>query len=302
MAHTHTHHQHTDEPIVFWRLIVTIILNFVITIAEIVGGLLSGSLSLISDALHNFSDGIAVIISYIAIKLKQRGVSRKHTFGLKRAEIFAAGINSGVLLVITLYLFYHAVYRFFYPTEVKGGLMMVVASIGFLANVVGTLLLSTISRHSMNLKSAYLHLLSDAVSSFGVILGGIAIYYWKISWVDPLLTILIGIYILKESYQILIESIHILMEGAPTHLSIDEIKKAVEALPEVNDFHHIHLWMVGENDIHIEGHVDVQDMLLSESSNLRRTIEKLLQEKFEINHITLQFECNHCSNPEIIEH
>ncbi|MCD6377176.1 MAG: cation transporter [Caldisericaceae bacterium] len=302
MGHTHHHsHDHFDPNIPTLRLMITMALNFSITLAELIGGLLAGSLSLISDALHNFSDGVAIIISYIALKLRNRSVTEKHTFGLKRTEIFAAALNSGVLLVITFYLFYHAVLRIIHPTVVEGSLMMLVAGIGLLANVIGTILLARPSKESMNLKSAYLHLLSDAVSSFGVLLGGFAIYQWNIYWIDPILTILIGIYILKESFQILQGSIHILMEGAPPDLSIEEIKKEIENLPEVNDFYHIHLWMVGENDIHIEGHVDVQDMLLSESSQLRYKIEHLLQEKFNIKHITLQFECNHCINANTIE-
>ncbi|MHB2149267.1 cation diffusion facilitator family transporter [Calditrichota bacterium LG25] len=303
MVHGHHHsHGHDDTRLPTTRLLITMALNFAITIAELIGGLLSGSLSLISDALHNFSDGIAIIISYIALKLKKSSVTPRHTFGLKRAEIFAAALNSGVLLVITLYLFYHAAIRLINPAEIKGDLMIVVAGIGLIANVIGTWLLARPAKDSLNLKSAYLHLLADAISSLAVLLGGVAIYYWNIFWVDPILTILIGLYILKESYHILQGAIHILMEGAPTNISIDELKQAVESLPEVNNLHHIHLWMVGDNDIHLEGHVDVEDMLLSESSQLLNKIEHLLQDKFNIKHVTLQFECNHCSNAYTIGH
>ncbi len=303
MVHGHHHsHGHDDTRLPTTRLLITMALNFAITIAELIGGLLSGSLSLISDALHNFSDGIAIIISYIALKLKKRSVTPRHTFGLKRAEIFAAALNSGVLLVITLYLFYHATIRLINPAVIKGDLMIVVAGIGLIANVIGTWLLARPAKNSLNLKSAYLHLLADAISSFAVLLGGVAIYYWNIFWVDPILTILIGLYILKESYHILQGAIHILMEGAPTNISIDEVKQAVESLPEVNNLHHIHLWMVGDNDIHLEGHVDVKDMLLSESGQLLNKIEHLLQDKFNIKHVTLQFECNHCSNAYTIGH
>ncbi|WP_457566238.1 cation diffusion facilitator family transporter [Caldithrix abyssi] len=303
MVHGHHHsHGHDDTRLPTTRLLITMALNFAITIAELIGGLLSGSLSLISDALHNFSDGIAIIISYIALKLKKRSVTPRHTFGLKRAEIFAAALNSGVLLVITLYLFYHAAIRLINPAEIKGDLMIFVAGIGLIANVIGTWLLARPAKDSLNLKSAYLHLLADAISSFAVLLGGVAIYYWNIFWVDPILTILIGLYILKESYHILQGAIHILMEGAPTNISIDEVKQAVESLPEVNNLHHIHLWMVGDNDIHLEGHVDVEDMLLSESGQLLNKIEHLLQDKFNIKHVTLQLECNHCSNAHMIGH
>ncbi len=297
MSHNHHHHSNTGA-----RLLLTMILNFVITIVEVIGGLLSGSLSLISDALHNFSDGVSVIISWIAIRLKEKDKSYRHTFGLKRAEILAAVINSSVLLVITLYLFYEAVLRFYEPQVISGGLMTGVAAIGLVANIVGTLLLARDAKTSLNIKSAYLHLLSDAISSFGVILGGLAIVFWNVYWVDPLLTFLIGLYILKESYEILQQAVHVLMEGAPTDISIRDIQKAVEAEPQVQNIHHIHIWTVGENDVHLEGHVNIEDMLISESNSLLSRLEHLLREKFNIRHITLQFECNRCPEVGLINH
>jgi len=274
------------------RLIITMLLNFVITIVQIIGGLLSGSLALISDALHNFSDGVSIIISYIALKLKGKSNSHRHTFGLKRAEILAAVINASVLIVIYIFLFYEAFNRLFEPHEVEAGTMTVVALIGLIANIIGTLLLKRDAKTSMNIRSSYIHLLSDSVSSVAVIFGGLAIAIWKINWIDPALTFLIGLYIIKESYDILGEAIHVLMEGAPADLSLNEIKTAVEKFPEVEDIHHIHVWTVGDNDIHLEAHVN--DMKISESDKLRNKIEQLLELKFGIHHITLQFECNQC--------
>ena len=276
------------------RLIITMLLNFVITIVQIIGGLLSGSLALISDALHNFSDGVSIIISYIALKLKEKSNSQRHTFGLKRAEILAAVINASVLIVIYIFLFYEAFNRLFEPHEVEAGTMTVVALIGLIANIIGTLLLKRDAKTSMNIRSSYIHLLSDSISSVAVIFGGLAIAVWDAMWIDPLLTVLIGIYIIKASYDILGEAIHVLMEGAPADLSLNEIKIAVEEFPEVDDIHHIHIWTVGDNDIHLEAHVNVNDMKISESDKLRTKIEQLLERKFGIHHITLQFECNQC--------
>ncbi|MFZ0391849.1 MAG: cation diffusion facilitator family transporter [Calditrichia bacterium] len=291
----HKHHDH-EHLTTGKRLVITMFLNFSITIAEIIGGIVSGSLSLISDALHNFSDGISVIISYFALKLKEREYSPSHTFGMKRAEIFAAVINAAVLIGISVYLFYEAVMRFIHPTPIAGKTMTLVAAIGLVANVAGVLLLKRDSKNSTNIRSAYLHLFADALSSVGVILGGIFIMVWDVYWVDPLLTILIGLYILKGSYEIMAESVHVLMEGAPPGISIDEIRREVERQPDVQDIHHIHMWMVGENDVHLEGHVNVQDMLISRSDALRERIENVLKEKFNIAHITLQFECGQCIN------
>lgn len=270
------------------------LLNFVITIAQIVGGIISGSLALISDALHNFSDGVSIIISYVALKLKQKDNSHSHTFGLKRAEILAAVINASVLIVIYIFLFYEAFFRFTKPHKIEAGLMTAVAFIGLVANIIGTLLLKRDSANSINIRSSYMHLLSDSISSVAVIVGGLAIAVWDVVWIDPLLTVLIGIYIIKESYDILGEAIHVLMEGAPADLSLNEIKVAVEEFPEVDDIHHIHVWTVGDNDVHLEAHVNVSDMKISESDKLRNKIEQLLEAKFGIHHITLQFECKQC--------
>lgn len=296
MEHNHHHPANTTTG----RLMITMILNFVIAAAEIAGGIISGSLSLISDALHNFSDGISVIISYIAIKLKQKDNSYRHTFGLKRSEILAAVINSSVLIIISVFLFYEAVLRFSDPQVIAADLMILVASIGLIANIAGTLLLKRDAADSLNIKSSYLHLLSDAVSSAAVILGGIAIYYWEIYWLDPVLTILLGVYIIRESFIILGDAMHVLMEGAPLTLSIDDIQKEVEKIKEVFNIHHVHLWTVGENDIHIEAHVKIKDMLISQSEALREKIENVMKSKFGINHITLQFECDKCDDTELI--
>jgi cobalt-zinc-cadmium efflux system protein len=277
-----------------------VILNVFITVAEIIGGIISGSLALISDALHNLSDAVSVIISYVAIKLKSREHSPRHTFGFKRAEILAAVINSSVLVAISVYLIYQAVLRFQHPEPIKGILMTVVASIGLAANIAGTLLLKRDAKTSMNIRSSYFHLLSDAVSSVAVITGGLAIVFWNIYWIDPVLTILISVYITRESFKILFESMHVLMEGAPSDISINDIQTAVEELDEVENIHHVHIWMVGENDVHLEAHIDVLDMMISKSNKLGEEIEKLLKTKFGINHVTLQFECEQCKDAELI--
>ncbi|MCX8011011.1 MAG: cation diffusion facilitator family transporter [Ignavibacteria bacterium] len=296
----HNNQQLNSDSLSF-RLIVSIILNLLITVAEIIGGLLSGSLALISDALHNFSDAVSIIISYIAIKLKKRDTSYRHTFGLMRAEILAAVINSSILVGISIYLFYEAVKRFYNPEPIESSLMIIVAVIGLIANLIVTFLLKHYAKHSINIKSAYLHIISDVVSSIGVILGGVAIYLWDVTWVDPLLTILIGLYILKESYQILMKAIHILMEGAPLHIKLDDIKKEIESIDEVQDIHHLHIWTIGEKDVHLETHINVNDMLISQSHQLREKIEKVLEEKFGIKHITLQLECNQCLDDGLIK-
>ena len=294
LAHLHNHQHAHGLNSTTGRLFTTMFLNFIITIVQIIGGILSNSLALISDALHNLSDGVSIIISYFAIQLKKKDTSYKHTFGLKRAEILAAVINASVLIVIYAFLFYEAVKRFMNPQEIEPITMSIVAAVGLIANIVGTLLLKRDSKESLNIHSAYMHLLSDSVSSVVVIIGAVAIAIWKINWIDPVLTLLIGIYIVRESYVILSEAIHVLMEGTPPQIDVEKIQEEVEKISEVDDIHHVHVWMVGENDVHLEAHVNITDMKISESNELRARIEKTLDDKFGIHHVTLQFECNQC--------
>jgi len=301
MSHNRHHSQDFElDSSTFTRMFITMTMNFIITIAEVIGGILSGSLSLISDALHNLTDGIAIIISYIALKLRKVKHSPKHTFGLKRAEIFAAVINSTVLFIISFFLFYEAIHRFIEPEPIKGRLMVAVASVGLIANITGTLLLRKDSHKSINIKSAYLHLLIDALSSVTVIVGGILITFFNIVWIDPILTILIAIYVLKESMEILRESSHILLEGAPPNIDLDTVKKDVELIEDIMDIHHIHIWSIGEKDIHFEAHINSKDMKISETEKIQHKVERILEEKYGINHVTLQFECNICANKNLL--
>ncbi|KAF0153158.1 MAG: cation diffusion facilitator family transporter [Ignavibacteria bacterium] len=271
-------------------------LNFVITIVQVIGGVFSNSLALISDALHNFSDAVSILISYFAIQLKKKDNTYKHTFGLKRAEILAAVINASGLIVIYAFLFYEAVKRFMTPQQIEPLTMSIVATIGLIANIIGAVLLKRDSKNSLNIRSSYMHLLSDSVSSVVVILGAIAIAYWKVYWIDPVLTLLIGIYIVYESYDILGNAIHILMEGTPPQIDVKKIQEEAEKFSAVENIHHVHVWMVGENDVHLEAHVNINDMLISESHELRKELEKIFAEKFGIHHVTLQFECNQCAD------
>jgi len=297
MSHDHS----GDAPKSGLRLAIVIGLNFVITAAEIVGGLISGSLSLISDALHNFSDGIAVIIAWIAIRLDRRPRTDQYTFGLHRAQVLAAVVNAGVLIAISVYLFIEAWHRLVDPRPIEGGVMAAVAGVGLVANVLGTWLLRRGSTQNMNLRAAYLHLFSDAVSSIGVILGGLAVVFLGVTWVDPLLTVLIGVYVMKESLAILSDALGILMLRTPGDLSLEEVRAAIRAVPGVVDIHHLHLWEVVEHDIHFEGHVVLEDQPLHDVEPIRFAIEALLQERFDIGHTTLQFEAadGRCATAEV---
>lgn len=298
--HGHHGHHHVDETTSTTRLFITMMLNFLITVVEAVGGILSGSLSLLSDALHNFSDGIAIIISYIAIRLGKQPQSFRFTFGLKRAEILAAVINAGTLMVICFYLFKESYERLLEPQEISGGLMVLVATIGLVANVAGTLLLRAGSKKNINIRAAYLHLLSDAISSVAVIIGGLFIYFYKIYWVDPILTILISVYILWESVKIVKEAINVLMMGTPQSVDIKGIQKEIEAISGVRNLHHVHIWRLDEKRVHFEAHVDVEDMMISQTSEISDQIEETLKHNHQVSHVTLQFEADKCDKKDLI--
>lgn len=300
--HKHTHNHDQDlNGVKGSNLIITMVLNFIITAAEVIGGLYAGSLSLISDALHNFSDGLSLIVSYFAIKISQKSSDEKRTFGYKRATILAAVMNSTVLILISFFLFREAYIKFVKPEEINGTVVIWVALIGLAANALGAYLLHQGSDKDMNLKSAYLHLLSDTLSSIGVVTGGILILYFKIYWIDPLLTVLIGVYVLKESYKILKDAVNILMQGIPENIDINKIVKELSENEKIKNIHHIHIWQLDQNTMIFEAHVNVkEDIYVSETSEIRQEIEHKLRKHFGINHVTIQFEYNCCENTGII--
>lgn len=269
-----------------------------IALVEIIGGIVSRSLALFSDSLHNFSDSMSILTSYIAIKIGEREKNEKYTFGYKRAEILVAFVNSAILVGVALFLIVEAYKRFKTPEPINGPLMFSVALIGFLANLISVLLLHEHSHENINVRSAYLHLLSDTLSSVAVVLGGIAIIKWNAIWVDPLLSALISIYILREAYEILKESVEVLMEASP-NLDFNEIKREIESIPGVKNAHHFHAWRVGEKEVHFECHVEVNDMLISEAQQIIDVIAERLR-RFGITHVTVQLEAGRCKEKGMI--
>ncbi|NJD99043.1 cation transporter [Thermococcus sp. LS1] len=292
MGHHHSHGAMKS------RMVFSIILNFVITIAEVIGGILSGSLALLSDSLHNFSDAMSLLASYIAIRIGEREKNEKYTFGYKRAEILVAFVNSAVLVGVALFLLVEAYKRFRDPNPIDTGLMLVVAVIGLLANLLSVLLLHEHAHESINVRSAYLHLVSDTLSSVAVVAGGLAIRYYDLVWIDPLVTVFISLYILREGYEILKESVEVLMEASP-ELDFDAIKAEIESIPGVKNAHHFHAWRIGEKEIHFECHVEVNDMPVSEAQRIIDEVEERLR-KYGVTHVTVQLEVNRCGDDGVI--
>lgn len=279
------------------KLTFSIGLNLFIAIAEVIGGLVSGSLSLLSDALHNLSDVFSLAISLIAVRLSKKKKSESRTFGYKRAEILVALLNAVLLIVLAFYLFKEAVGRAFHPVPVDGTVMGAVALVGLIANVICVLLLKSDAKHSLNIRSSYFHLLSDAVSSVAVVVGAAAIYWFKIYWVDWMLSILISVYVLKGGYGVLIEAVHILMQHTPKHINMQAVKSDIEKIACVKNIHHLHIWSITEDDVHLEAHIELsEDVKVSQTCGIKSGIEKLLSEKHKVNHPTLQFEYGACED------
>ncbi|MDW7691489.1 cation diffusion facilitator family transporter [Flammeovirgaceae bacterium SG7u.111] len=284
----HDHHHHSHE-LKGQNLFIAIILNIAITVGQVVTAIISGSLALLSDALHNFSDVLALVISYVANQLIQRKNTPSKTFGFKRAEIIAAFVNSATLIVIAVFLIKEAVQRFVEPQEIDAFWVIAMGGFSVVANGLSVILLHQDSSKNINIRSAYLHLFTDMLSSVAVLVGGVLIYFYKIYWVDPLLSISIAFYLIYSSWSIFITSLKILMQFTPPDLKCEDISAEIEKFEEIKNVHHTHLWQLNEGIIHFEAHLEFRDDLkLSEAYLIMMDIETLLKEKFKITHITLQ--------------
>jgi cobalt-zinc-cadmium efflux system protein len=287
-------HTHNDSGLSGRKIFWVALLNAVITVVEIVGGVLSGSLALLSDSVHNLSDTGAIALSYYANRLAQKPKDTRRTYGHKRAEILSAFINSSVLLAISVLLIFEALKRFRSPESINGNLMLTVALIGLGANLVSAFLLERDARQNLNIKASYLHLLSDTVSSLGVLAGGLAIKLWGFLWLDPLVTIFISLYIIRATWRVIRTAVDILMQSSAA-LDYEVLKKDIEKIGKVKNIHHVHTWMSNERTIYFEAHIELEDMPLSEAEKICCEIEELLIDKYGISHVTLQSEVNKCS-------
>ena len=272
------------------RLLLTILLNIIITISQVIGGIISGSMALLSDAMHNFSDVISLVISYIANRLaneKEQTIDK--TFGYKRAEIVAALINATILIVLSFVMIYEAFHRFNHPKIITGNWIIYLSILSIVLNILGVMILKSGAQNNLNIKSTYVNLLSDVFTSFIVLIGGLIIKYYHWYFIDPLLSLIIAGYLLYVSWDILKESMQIIMQFAPKDIDISEVEKAILGLPSVKNMHHVHLWRLNDNDLHLEAHIEFnKDIRLSEFDEICERIEKLLNTKFHINHTYIQ--------------
>jgi len=288
--HVHEHHHELSGRNLFF----TIILNSLITILQIIGGIVSGSMALIADAVHNFSDVLSLIISYVANKLSKKNATTKQTFGFKRSEIIAAFINSATLIVVAIIILNEAIRRFFEKIEISPNIVIWLSLVGIVANGLSVLFIKKDSEDNMNIKSAYIHLFSDMLTSVAVLVGGLTMKYLNWFGIDAILSVLISIYLIYLSLNIFKNSLKILMQFVPNGIEIEEIKHEIEEIEGIKNIHHIHIWQLNEHEIIFEAHVDLkEDVKISDFEKILETIKHEL-EHFNVFHSTIQPEF--CTN------
>lgn len=291
----HTHASATGR-----RLLIAMILNALIFIIEFIGGILTNSLALISDAMHNLSDFFTLMLSYAASKIVLWKSNSQKSYGYVRVEIFAAFINALTLVIIGAYIIYEGIGRFLNPEPVAGLWMIIIAVVSLIVNTASTLILKKDAHYNLNVKSAYLHLLVDAFESVAVIIIGIFIYWQNWYILDPIISVAIGAFVIISAWSILAETVNILTEGTPKGIDLDAVANFISSFPEVENVHHIHIWGLSSQFRALSAHLVVKDQLISQGRIITKKIEAELQKKFSINHPTLQLESTVCGEQETI--
>jgi cobalt-zinc-cadmium efflux system protein len=297
-AHEHDHDDNVDAhrtPAGGKKdLLIALSITVFMMIVEVIGGLLSNSLALLSDAGHMLIDNFALLLSFFAMKFSAMPATNKKTFGFYRLEILAALINGVTLVLISLYIIYEAYFRIMHPQPVHGTLMLVIAVIGFVANIMGAAVLMKHRHANLNIHGAFLHIMGDAAVSVGVIIGGIVIINTGWYLIDPILSILISCVIIYGSWQLLRESVNILLESAPAHININTVAEEIAKISGVKEAYHIHLWTITSGVYALSAHVLIDDQPLSGSRELINEIRSLLSREFNVIHSTIQLECERC--------
>jgi cobalt-zinc-cadmium efflux system protein len=286
--------EHNHMPAAARPLAITLILTVVIMVVEVIGGFLSHSLALLSDAGHMLTDILALGLGLFAINLARRPATANRTYGFHRAEIMAALANGTILILVSVIIFYEAYQRFNTVPTIKSPLMIGVAVVGLAANVISVILLRRGSKGSINVRAAFWHVMGDALSSVGVIIAGIVIYFTGWSIADPILAVVIGVVILWGAVRIVRESADILLESVPSHVKVVELSAAVKTVPGVVDMHDIHVWTITSGIYALSAHLAIADQMVSQSCDIITKVNEVLAEKFNITHTTLQLECESC--------
>ncbi|MFQ5949153.1 MAG: cation diffusion facilitator family transporter [Nitrospiria bacterium] len=279
------------------KLLWAMILTGGVMILEVIGGVITNSLSLLSDAGHMLTHLLALLISFLAVIFSAKPATPKKTFGFYRLEILAALLNGILLFMVTLWIFYHAYQRFYQPEPIASLEMMAVAFIGLVTNLATAVLLRGSTRKSINFKSAFLHIIGDTLSSGGVVLAAGVIYFTEWWFIDPLLSVFLSLLILYWAFRLIMDSIDILLEASPKEIDPDRVVEAVQVIDEVTDVHDVHVWTLTSGMYALSAHVSVRDMPLKETAHLLRKINFLLCQRFKIGHAAIQLEAENAAAP-----
>ena len=294
MTQGHGLESHRETTSSYRRLKFTLVIVLVVMAAEVLGGIFSGSLALLGDAGHMLVDALAIGLSLFAMAVARRPATSTKTFGYHRVEILAALANGTFLILVSAYIFYEAYQRFMAPPAIKTPLMLTIAVIGLLANLIGVKLLDRSSRHSLNIKAAFWHIIGDTISSIGVIVAGIIILFTEWYIADAVVAIVIGVIILWGAGKIVKEAADILLEAVPKHLETAMVVDIIKSVSGVNEVHDVHIWTI-TSDIHaMSAHLVIDDQMVSKSVEIVRAVRRELAEHFDISHTTFQLECESC--------
>jgi len=291
--HTHTHFNDLTQQTVR-RLALSLIITLVFVFIEIAAGIFSNSLALLTDAAHNFTDVLALALSWWALRLTSQPPDQKKTYGYHRAGILAALANSTTLVVIALGIFYEAYRRFTNPPEVQADVLIGVGVVAVVINVVTALLVRRGAERDLNIRSAFLHLMGDVLSTVGAVIAGVIIRYTNWNWLDPLVSVLIGILILWSAWTIVRESIDILMESTPTDIDIDAMIQDISSVEGVRGVHDLHVWSITRSMRTLSAHLVTDNMAISEGTSIQTKVNEVLFHRYNVNHATLQLECDDC--------
>lgn len=298
---SHHKHQHDHIQVKGRPLLIAISLNLLITVAQVIGGIISGSLALLGDALHNFSDVLSLIISYVANRLRGKNNTTEKTFGYKRAQILAAFINALTLIGVSMYLIFEASQRLFTPQTVLSKYVILLALAGIVVNGGSAYLLISMQKGDSNLRAAYLHLLGDLATSVAVLLGGLAMWFFNVFWIDSAITIAVSIYLIYTAGKLFLHSINVLMQFVPSDIDIPTVCTRLKQVNGIAGLHHVHVWRLDDDSIHFEGHVRLEnDITISAFESIRQEIERVLHQEYGINHCIVQPEIEPCAESELI--
>lgn len=285
-------HDHGQDEMNEGRLFWAVAINILLTVAQVVGGIVSGSLSLIANALHNLSDAGSLLLALIARRISRRPADEEKTFGYNRAEIIGALINLTTLVLIGLYLIYEAVMRYFEPQEISGWIVVIVAGIALVIDIGTAILTYTLSKRSINVKAAFLHNVSDALASVGVIIAGTLIILYDLYIADSVITLIIAGYVLYQGFSSLPRAINILMQAVPPDIDRSEVVDSMQKVRGVRGVHHVHVWEIDDRRRSLEAHVVIAEADITELERIKRDLKHVLDRKFHIEHSTLEFEVN----------